>query len=154
MALVYFPTCGTAQGPITTTGDVTLREPAVPSGLTGVYVATTHHVLVKGFEFVTFKFVYLKGDETRFLLRPEGSADGGTTWFQLGYRDTFASGYSPLVPDVNAIVAASYAAGTTNIALPPAYTGGHAIARMSIAWVGGTPTGTLGVYASGETRVR
>ena len=139
MALVYFPVCGTTQGPPDTSGDATLQTATT---LASTYTATTNHVLAKGYSEVVFKFVYTKGDETTLQIRPEGSSDGGTTWYPLAYKAPQATGVSELTADIMQIT------GTLTVASPPMDRLGHALVRCSVKATGGTPTGTLAVYAS------
>jgi len=141
MALVYFPACGTTQGPADTTGDVALCTAQV---LTSSYVATTNHVLVKGFSEVTFKITYTKGAETTTQIKVEGSSDGGTDWFPLGYKATQGSGVSELTVDVLQIT------GTLTVSTPPFDRRGHALVRCSIKGTGGSPDGTMTIEACGS----
>jgi hypothetical protein len=141
MATIVFPVCGTTQGQPDTSGDAELRAVAV---LTSSYVATTNAVNAKGWPYVTFKIVYTKGDETTAQMKIEGSSDGGTTWFPIANKATQAAGVAEVSVDVLQLT------GTQSVALPTINRAGHALLRMSVKATGGTPTGTMGVYASGS----
>jgi hypothetical protein len=140
MALVYFPVCGTTQGPPTVTGDATLRAVAV---LTGDYVASTNHVLVKGFATASVTLVYTKGDETSCEVKFERSNDGGTTWYPLAYKAAQSSSVAAISTDVGQMTA------TLTVTLPPLSVLGCALFRVSAKATGGAPTGTLGILCSG-----
>jgi hypothetical protein len=140
MALVFFPVCGTTQGPPTVTGDVTLRAAAV---LTSSYVASTNHVMVKGFATASFTLVYTKGDETSCEVKFERSNDGGTTWYALAYKAAQSSSVAAISTDVGQMTA------TLSVTLPPMSVLGNALVRTSQKATGGTPTGTLAVLCSG-----
>jgi len=140
MALVYFPACGTTQGPNTVTGDATLQ--AVTT-LTGTYAETTNHVLVKGFATASVTLVYAKGNEDSCEVKFERSNDGGTTWYALAYKAAQSSSVAAISTDVGQMTA------TLTVTLPPLSVLGCALFRVSAKGTGGGPTGTLAVYASG-----
>lgn len=140
MALVVFPVCGTTQGPPTVTGDAELRASAV---LTGDYVASTNHVLVKGFATASFTLVYTKGDEDSVQIKFERSNDGGTTWYPLAYKAAQSGGVAAISVDVAQMTA------TQSVTLPPMSVLGAALLRTSQKATNGSPTGTLAVYCSG-----
>lgn len=138
--LTYFPTCGTTQGPPTVTGDATLRATAV---LTDAYVATTYHVLTKGYATASVTFVYTKGDEDSCEAKFERSNDGGTTWYPLAYKSAQTAGVAAISVDVAQMTASQ------SVTLPPLSVLGCALFRVSAKATNGTPTGTLAVYVSG-----
>lgn len=140
MALVFFPDCGTTQGPPTVTGDATLRSETV---LTGIYVASTNHVMVKGFATASFTLVYTKGDETSCEIKFERSNDGGTSWYAMAYKAAQSSSVAAISVDVAQMTASQ------SVTLPPMSVLGNALLRTSQKATGGTPTGTLAVYVSG-----
>lgn len=140
MALVYFPVCGTTQGPPVVTGDATLQAATT---LTSAYVETTNHVLVKGFATASFTLVYTKGDEDSIQIKFERSNDGGTTWYPLAYKAAQSGGVAAISVDVAQMSA------TQSVTLPPMSVLGAALVRTSQKATNGTPTGTLAVYCSG-----
>lgn len=144
MALVYFPVCGTTQGPPVVTGDVSLRASAA---LTGSYVASTNHVLTKGYSTATVTLTYTKGDEDSCEVKFERSNDGGTTWIALAYVAPQSSSVRAISVDVGQMTA------TQTVALPPIDTSLCALFRVSAKATGGTPTGTLAISACGGVRM-
>lgn len=140
MALVYFPVCGTTQGPPTVTGDATLQAATT---LTDSYVATTNHVLVKGFATASVTLVYVKGDETSCEVKFERSNDGGTTWYALAYKAAQSSSVAAISTDVGQMTA------SLSVTLPPLSVLGTALFRVSAKATGAGTLGTLAVYCSG-----
>lgn len=143
MALVYFPVCGTTQGPATVTGDVSLRAAAV---LTSSYVASTNHVLTKGYSTASVTLTYTKGDEDSCEVKFERSNDGGTNWFPLAYVAVQASSVRLINVDVGQMTASQ------TVALPPIDISLCALFRVSAKATNGTPTGTLAISACGGVR--
>ena len=127
----------------TASGEATLRAVAAP---TASYVATTNDVSTVGWEFVVFQFTYTKGDETTLQIKPEGYT--GTNWIALGYKATQATAVSELSLDIIQLT------GTQTVASPPMSCLGFQKVRCSVKATGGTPTGTIGVTATGAVAVK
>lgn len=141
------PTKCTTPGPLTASDDTVLVAPLTvlttsfsPTGANG------NCARALGWRSCVFKGPYVKGGETLFELRPEGSADNGVTWYPLSYKDVQAAGLSPLTKDVISLTPASYAASDT-WSLPPMDCTGWPLVR--ICGLGtGSPTGTWGASVS------
>lgn len=142
-----FPRCGTKDGYEDTSGDVTLRAIAVVTNA----LVPTDAVLVKGYQSVTLKFPYVKGDETTIDIYAEGSSDDGVTWTPLGRFGTTSGGKTPLRKDIFTLAPGDYGAND-RAGTPPLACWGYALVRCQIIGTGGTPTGQVGVVVSGWAR--
>ena len=125
---------------------VTLNAATDALAASGTYQETAHDAACVGWEFVVFRFVYTKGDETTLQIRPEGY--DGTQWVPLGYQAVQASAVSELTKDVIQIT------GTLTVATRPMSCRGYQRVRCSLKTTGGTPTDLVGITASAGNTVK
>lgn len=113
--------------------------------LTASYVATTDDANCIGYDYVVFHFTYTTGDETTIQIKPQGF--NGTDWVDMTYKAPQGSAVSELTKDVIQVTKASYSTGD-KFASPQLSCHGFQKVRVSHKATGGTPTGTMKVYAT------
>lgn len=105
------------------------------------YTAIDNDVSTIGWEWVSFRIVYTKGDETS--LRGYVGLYDGTGFTPAGRLDAASGGYAPLGIGYFEIT------GTQTFMTPPVLVVTAQKATLYFVANGGTPTGTVGVTAVG-----
>lgn len=146
MALKTLP-LATTNGPLTAS-DLVVIQAALAATIDTAWITATHDANVMGWHVIILHLDYVKGLETTVQVRVQGSADGGTTWRNLGYKATQGSGVSELTKDPLSLTPANYDT-TDTVESPPYYVAGNQRIRVQFRGQGGSAPGTLAIGVSG-----
>lgn len=148
MALKVLPMSSTA-GPPVVSDTVSIVAADSVATIGSSWIDSTHIVNVVGWRSIVAHFDYNKASETSIQVRFLGSADGGTTFRNLGYKATQASGVSELTKDPLSLTAANFDDPDT-IMSPPYSVDGIQQVKAQYRGQGGTGSPTLGIAISGS----